>query len=282
MKSIPTHALQDLNPMQCSIERIGHLNHYNPTHFHRHEYFEIFLFSEGGGQHQIDFTLIPIEANSIHFVTPGQVHQLNRAPGSSGFVLLFSHDFFVGIPESFDFLFQYPLFYNKIQRPVLKLPVDEYAHMLTYIESMLREFEGHNAQKKRILQSYLHIFLCRCLHWFEQHQGTPLEKSPALELFQALQTTIELQYRRQHQVADYTKLLCVTPRQLNAVSQKFLGKTVAEMIHDRISMEAKRLLRYAGRSVSEVASDLGFDDLAHFSRFVKRQTGKTPREWKTP
>ncbi len=282
IKQIPTHPLQELDPMQFGIERISHVNRYNPAHFHRHDYFEIFLFSEGGGKHQIDFTDIPIESNSIHFVTPGQVHQLDRATNSSGFVLLFSTDFFGVTPDSHDFLFHYPLFYSKRGSPVLVLPPDEFEHILTYVESMLREFDGQHSQKKRILQSYLHIFLYRCQHWLEEHEGNGLDKSPAADLFQAFQTQVELHYHDRHQVVDYTTLLFVTPRQLNATTQKFVGKSAMDMIQDRIALESKRLLIYSGRTVSDIAYDLGFDDLAHFSRFVKRETGRSPSEWKLP
>ncbi|MFO7725714.1 MAG: AraC family transcriptional regulator [Oceanipulchritudo sp.] len=54
------------------------------------------------------------------------------------------------------------------------------------------------------------------------------------------------------------------------------------LIRQRI-MAARRLLDEGGLSPSEVMGECGFDDLAHFSRQMKRLTGKTPgggRGWK--
>jgi AraC-like DNA-binding protein len=278
--TIPTHPLHELSPLHFNIERIDHINGYNPTSFHRHDYFEIFLFKEGGGVHHIDFFAVPVLPNSIHFVTPGQVHRLERANQSSGFVLLFSTDFFAVSPDSTDFLFQYPLFYNKTGNPTLTLPEEGFAHLLQYVESMLKEFANYSPQKKRILQSYLNIFLCRCQDWVEIQQVDPPEKTPLLDLFHQLQIAIEQNYASKHQVEEYAKILFVTARQLNNVAQKYAGKTLSQMIHERIVIEAKRLLRYSGSPIGVVAEQLGFEDIAHFSKFIKRHTGQAPSEWR--
>jgi AraC-like DNA-binding protein len=46
-------------------------------------------------------------------------------------------------------------------------------------------------------------------------------------------------------------------------------------------MEARRLLIYTEKSTGEIAFDLGFEELAHFSRFFKKVTGQSPSEFKT-
>lgn len=275
---IPLHPLQEFSLIQFNIERIDHVNHYNPRHFHRHDYFEIFLFREGGGIHHIDFGALSIESGSIHFVTPGQVHLLERAVKSSGFVILFSADFFAITPENNDFLFQYPLFYHKTGTPSLILPPEEFAQLINYVEAMIGELNNQNSQRKRILQSYLHIFLYRCQHWIEKQHGSEKTTGPSLCL--QLQISIEKHYKQLHQVADYAKLLFVTARQLNSAAQKHVGKHVAQLVQERLLIEAKRLLSFTDRQVGDIADSLGFEDLAHFSKFFKRLTGLSPTEWR--
>ncbi|MDQ3073080.1 MAG: AraC family ligand binding domain-containing protein, partial [Bacteroidota bacterium] len=48
---------------------------------HRHNYYEVFFFTQGGGTHFIDFRHYPIVPNSIHIVSPGQVHKVQREEG---------------------------------------------------------------------------------------------------------------------------------------------------------------------------------------------------------
>ncbi|MCC7244032.1 MAG: AraC family ligand binding domain-containing protein [Saprospiraceae bacterium] len=118
---IPTHPIHTTRLQQFGIERIDHVNHYNPGQYHWHDYYEIFLFREGGGFHQIDFEKVSIENNSVHFVRPGQVHLLNRAPDSSGFVLLFDDDFLSLAPDNNQQLIQRLLHCNHIKCQTLLL-----------------------------------------------------------------------------------------------------------------------------------------------------------------
>jgi AraC-like DNA-binding protein len=45
-------------------------------------------------------------------------------------------------------------------------------------------------------------------------------------------------------------------------------------------LEAKRLLIYTDKSTKEIAYELGFEEVAHFSRFFKKQIGQAPTEFK--
>ena len=49
---------------------------------------------------------------------------------------------------------------------------------------------------------------------------------------------------------------------------------------ERVITEAKRLFYYTDKSVKEIADDLGFDDVSHFSKFFKKQTSLNPTELK--
>jgi AraC-like DNA-binding protein len=46
-----------------------------------------------------------------------------------------------------------------------------------------------------------------------------------------------------------------------------------QVIHERIAAEAKRLLLYSNKKATEIAEILGYDDVASFSRFFKRNSG---------
>lgn len=280
VKNIPTHQLQDLNPLHFKIEQISHTNRYNPVRVHRHDYFEIFVFEEGGGYHLLDFIKVPILPRQIHFVTPGQVHQIQRSPNSSGFVLLFSEEFFYLNHDRSDFLFHLPFFYQKTGCPTVTLSQDEFADSLQTVSTMLSVFEGKSSQKKSILQSYLNIFLCNCLDSYERQSPALLQKSPNLALFQQFQMAVEQKFGTAHEVATYADHLAVSPRQLNEVCKKYAGHSAVEFIHRRLVLEAKRLLHYSGAPISEIGFELGFEDPAHFSRFVRKCTGRSPSEWR--
>lgn len=75
---------------------------------------------------------------------------------------------------------------------------------------------------------------------------------------------------------DYADTLRVHVNHLNKVLKDTTGKTTSEIIGGRIAQEAKILLKHTSWNVSEIAYSLGFEELAHFSNFFKKQTKQSP------
>jgi AraC-like DNA-binding protein len=51
-------------------------------------------------------------------------------------------------------------------------------------------------------------------------------------------------------------------------------------ISKRINLEAKRLLVHTDFPVGVIAERLGFQEATHFSKFFKRETSCTPKEFR--
>jgi len=58
------------------------------------------------------------------------------------------------------------------------------------------------------------------------------------------------------------------------------GKPAIKHIHDRLVMEARRLLFHTDNSLKDISFDLGFSDASYFNRFFKRETGVTPASYR--
>lgn len=75
---------------------------------------------------------------------------------------------------------------------------------------------------------------------------------------------------------DYADALRVHINHLNKVLKEVTGRTTTEIITSRINQEAKVLLRQTSWNVSEIAYSLGFEEVAHFSNFFKKQSKVSP------
>jgi len=51
-------------------------------------------------------------------------------------------------------------------------------------------------------------------------------------------------------------------------------------LHQRLLLEAKRELVYTSMTISQISDQLGFSEPAYFSRFFKRMTGQSPKDFR--
>ncbi len=91
---------------------------------------------------------------------------------------------------------------------------------------------------------------------------------------------VDLNMRSHWSVADYARYLGVSTDRLNSAVKRATGKSPLSLIHARLINEACQMIESSGMQFSEIATHLGFEDAAYFSRFFKRLSGKTPRQYR--
>ncbi len=248
---------------------------------HRHNYYEIFLFIKGGGTHEIDFETFPIESNSVHFVSPGQVHKVKRELDSFGYVLFFSRDFYyLNLPNK-NILYELPFLNNNTTKPILNLSKEEFLIFKNLVESIKNEHQSDNELKEPVIRSYLNIILLKSKGFFDQLKGDSSSGgNVSSELVYNFKILIEKNYRKLHLVKEYADLLSTTPEHLNEETRKIRGITASDLISDRIILESKRLLMYSEFSNKEIAYFLNYEDPSYFSRFFKNKIGVSPSDFR--
>ena len=99
------------------------------------------------------------------------------------------------------------------------------------------------------------------------------EKTDLLRRFRHL---VELHYRDHWQVAHYADQLGIEYDRLHRICKRETGRSPAELVHERLTAEAKARLENSGYPLKKIAEDLGFADASRFSHFFKRRTDMSP------
>jgi AraC family transcriptional regulator, transcriptional activator of pobA len=249
---------------------------YDTTLPHRHNYYEILFFTKGGGRHTIDFRDFPINDHSIHFISPGQVHQLERREDSLGSIVIFSRDLFYRNSAEKHSLFTYP-FLNNNQFPVINLSASEEHDLLKILSQIADEYQSENCSLQ-IIQAYLLVILLKCLRVFErQHSDW---KQAAHSQFYDFRLLVEKEFRIHKLPGYYASKMHITERKLNEICKNATGQNVTSYIKERILLEAKRLLYNSDSRMKEIADFLGFEDPSYFNRFFKANEGMTAGDFR--
>ncbi len=102
-------------------------------------------------------------------------------------------------------------------------------------------------------------------------------KAAQIERFRAL---VDARFRTRCSVESYADELGVTPGQLTRLCREVLGMSSLDVINARVMHEAQRDLVYSITSIQQLAALLGFEDEAYFSRFFRKHSGQTPKEFR--
>ena len=272
LEMIPTYSSDKTNNMKIVVNHLGQLNTYDFTEPHRHEYFEFFYFKRGGGTHHIDFVEFQIHDNSVHIVAPGQVHQMNRALDSEGYVVLF--DLAALNPPKLieDFLFEHICFDAEEMKPLFRFKDHEKATLHARIESIYEQYQQETSLNQLRIISEMQLFCLSCMEYSEI-RDTLMHSD-----YMTFRKLLRQHYQDLKKVKEYAQKMNITERTLNDIVKQSSGKSASEVIYMHLVMEAKRLLR-TGISVKQTAYTLNFDDPGHFSKFFKNKTGESPSDF---
>ncbi|MFN0083648.1 MAG: helix-turn-helix domain-containing protein [Ferruginibacter sp.] len=169
------------------------------------------------------------------------------------------------------------VFYGPSPTMFIKLEaehIEVMSRLITVFEEEFLSTEDIKAEMLRMLLVRLIIQITRLAK--KQYLDTEAVNDDKFNLIRQFNLQVEIHYRKQHQVQFYAGLLNKSPKTISNIFSLYSKKTPTQVIQDRIIAEAKRLFYYTDKSVKEIAGMLGFDEVAHFSKFFKNCTSQSP------
>jgi AraC family transcriptional activator of pobA len=253
--------------------------HQNLSLPHKHTFYHVVLFTEGGGTHAIDFKSFDVMPNQVYFMAPGQVHRWNFEGPVDGYIINFSASFFQSFLLRPDYLESFPFFTGNIDDEVMNIDKDAAPAMVNIFEQLINEsaITGKlNLDMMRALLLQLFILVAR------QSPNNKQITAPNYNytLLQSFRKLVDQNFTNIKLPKDYAALLYITPNHLNALCNDMLGLSAGELIRNRVILEAKRLLVNLELNINEIAGKLNFTDNSYFTKFFKKYTTLTPEEFR--
>lgn len=247
---------------------------------HRHDYYTVLFVEKARGEHILDYLTYAFGEKEVHFVSPGQVHQVVAASKPTGWAFTFSRDFLVenNIPERF--ITNINLFQPFGDSPPLKLDTATFERLRGIVREMQACLPMELTYRSRALGALLQLFLIYCNNSSELNPRQLDEEHAGVCLLRDFKSLVEEHYPRWHKVQEYASQIPISSKHLSHTVKQLTGKTAKEVIQDRLLLEAKRLLLHTDLSIKEVAYRLGYEEPLHFSAFFKKQAGVPPTEYR--
>ena len=156
-------------------------------------------------------------------------------------------------------------------------------NIVTLLQSMLREQERMDTFSPDIILSQLNLLLLELSREVESPTGGKLQASNAVhsenEIIRQAQQFISSHIREKLSVPLVARQVDVSPSYLTALFHKNLQISPGEYIRRIKLQESKQMIRENNLNFTEIAAELQYSTVHHFSRQFKEKFGITPTEY---
>jgi AraC family transcriptional regulator, transcriptional activator of pobA len=248
---------------------------------HRHaDLVHLLHVSRGRVDLELEGTRHPLEGPLVIVVPSMSIHGFRFSPDVDGHIITLARplvDHLAEMASSAGALLQHAGFHG-LQGS------GSGRRIATLVAQIDEEYRQPAPGRARLLEALIQALVVELSR--QQVVAGPGAKAPAshhdrghqhLENYQAL---IEAQFRRQPSVEQFAAQLGMSSAHLNTLCRRLADRSALQLLHERLLLEAKRQLTYTNMTISQIADSLGFSEPAYFTRFFKRNTGLSPRDFR--
>lgn len=245
------------------------------------DFFYIGLNLTGSANVELNHFARKYSPNTIFFKSPDKIISIAQpSRGYYGYYLLFTEKFIEKVVPNFNYLQQqFPFLSGGVS--LFELNLDETAQIKALILKMEHELRQTVSNREWMIGSYLfQLFITAHRSYTRQDYIITDQNRLHSSISERFTKLVDAHYKSIRGVKEYADMLHVTPNHLNRLIKKQSQKTASSIIQERLMLEMKTLLKYSSKNISEIAFELNFTDVAHFSNYFKQATLMTPKTFR--
>jgi len=244
------------------------------AHTHR-GLFQIVAVEAGGATVLLDGQRIEATPPAVVAVPPAAVHAFRFQRGTRGYVLTVAESLLFDEPggavaDALESLF--------VEPRVLAFDSGAMGPLLSLLQQIADEFRQEAHGRAALVEWLVRAALLRVAraHLAATQSDQGARGRGRAERFAAFRKLVEDHYREHWPLARYAASLKITEGRLNRLARHMAGTSAAELVQQRLLLEARRRLIHVAAPVAQIAYELGYQDPAYFCRIFKRRVGLTP------
>ncbi|MEM9327606.1 MAG: AraC family transcriptional regulator [Bacteroidota bacterium] len=244
----------------------------------REESHTVIFVTEGSYKTKIGFEEYTIEPGQIVIYQAGAVFSTPQISKKvKGFTCHFHPDILIGKFGNHTLLTDFE-FLNVGNHPIIRVSKKSNPAILNLLERLCAEFKSDGRPNPTIVHSYLYTLLAELQQLFGKNDS--IKHSAAFQLTSQFRKLAYQRVKENLKVADFAEIMNISPNHLNKAVKNITSKS-ASAINDEIKLiEIKFLLYQSGLSIREISYEMGYLDASYFTRFFKKHTGVSPKEFR--
>ncbi|MFV5692081.1 helix-turn-helix domain-containing protein [Flavobacterium sp. LT1R49] len=259
-----------------------------PNHSRLHfGFYAVFLKAGNCGELRYGRNSYDYDEGTLVFVAPGQVIEVNNEENyqPSGLALLFHPDLIKG--TALGRHMSHYSFFSYESHEALHLSLKEQQIIKDLFGKLEYELsQSIDKHSKSIIANNIELLLNYCVRFYDRQFITRENiNTDVLSKFENLLNTYfqseTLQDLGLPSVGYFADCLHLSPNYFGDLIKKETGKSAQEHMQLKLIDVAKERIFDTEKSISQIASELGFKYPQHFNRMFKKNTGFTPNEYRS-
>lgn len=171
------------------------------------------------------------------------------------------------------------IFFGTQEIPVVTLNEVEQRKFGLLYEVLIDEFQTKDKVQGEMLQVLLKRWIIKTTRLAKEQLIIKNLNNRQIDIIRKYNVLVDTHFKEKRKVQEYAVLLHKSPKTLSNLFKIYNNKSPLHIIHERIILEARRLLYYTDKSISDIAFELGYNEIASFSKLFKKITGMSPSKF---
>ncbi|WP_179298537.1 AraC family transcriptional regulator [Evansella halocellulosilytica] len=255
--------------------------------FEWHEYLEIFYVLDGVGSYFIEDKSYTFKTGDLFILGNYELHKSQLIDGQSfkAIIIMFDPNLFTKTnndecEELLNLFFDRPADFSH----QLKVNATLHKKIMFLFDQMFEETDNGDNRSNYMASLILQWLLIELNRAYKNEQQINLIKShqmlPMKKVVKNMLEYIDSHYKEDINLEEVAKSLNVNPSYLSREFKKALGFSLIEFITSKRVRTAREMLRNTSLSVTEIASDIGYNNVTHFHWTFKKLIGISPGQFR--
>lgn len=268
----------DLNPtflFTCNLRRKE-----TETNYHCHEFIEVSIITEGSGTYYIDGAEYPLNTGDLIILNPGTYHRSivsdTQSPATE-FYIAFSDIHIRSLEKN-----TLPLF---DEGRILSMGTTMKQEVFKLCTSISKEFQTGKPGRYFMLKAYLIQLILLILREQkdipQSQRGYIFESTNKKYIVKQIIQYFDLHYREKISLDQIAQNMYLSTFYISKVFKSETGDTpINYLIELRMEKAREYMLENPACSIQDVSSEVGYEDVYHFSKLFKKHFGTAPSKYR--
>lgn len=266
-------------PDMVHCESIADRSRLHDWHIKPHKHNGLFQFlylKRGTARVHLDGQETVMRAGQILIVPENYIHGFQFDFDAVGYVLTLAHPLIIRLTKAMEggmAGLSHPCFH-------IVGNDEESDYLGATFDAFVREYRGNVLHRNLLVETLLATIVALLSRHLRHARILSQRRSQDNPHFTKFCSLMEEFYAKHYSLDHYANQIGITTAHLNLLCRRIAQKSALELLHERILLEAKRSMIYTSMTISEISYAIGFTDPAYFTRFFKRATGETPKNFR--